>query len=69
MIGEETIVPISERYTLSVEEASLYFGISEKRLRKIISEDPYAEYLLSIGNRTQFKRKKFERYIDDATCI
>lgn len=69
MIGEETIIPISERYTLSVEEASQYFGIGEKRLRRIISEDPSAEYLLTVGNRTQFKRKKFERYIDDATCI
>lgn len=62
-------VPISERYTLSIEEAAIYYGIGQKRLRRLIAEKPNADYLLSVGNRTQFKRKLFEEYIDNATCI
>lgn len=62
-------VPVSERYTLSVEEAAIYYGIGQKRLRNLIAENPNADYLLAVGNRTQFKRKLFEEYIDNATCI
>ncbi len=62
-------VPVSERYTLSVEEAAIYYGIGQKRLRSLIAEKPDADYLLTVGNRTQFKRKLFEEYIDSATCI
>lgn len=62
-------VPVSERYTLSVEEAAIYYGIGQKRLRSLIAENPNADYLLAVGNRTQFKRKLFEEYIDNATCI
>ena len=32
-------VPVWERYTLSVEEAAVYFRIGENKLRKIISEN------------------------------
>lgn len=70
MADEKTCeVPISERYALSVREASVYFGIGQTRLRGIISLDPGADYLLTVGNRTLIKRKKFEKYIDESTCI
>lgn len=62
-------VPIYEKYTLSVEEASVYYGIGQKRLRSLIAMNPNADYLLAVGNRTQFKRKKFEEFIDNCTCI
>ena len=62
-------VPVSERYTLSVAEASIYYGIGQTRLRSLIAENPNADYLLSIGNRIQFKRKRFEEFIDNASCI
>lgn len=62
-------VPLSEKYTLSVEEAAAYFGIGQTRLRRLISFNPDADYLLMIGNRTVFKRKFFEKYIDNATCV
>ena len=62
-------VPVSERYTLSVEEAAIYYEKKQKRLRSLIAENPNADYLLAVGNRTQFKRKLFEEYIDNASCI
>ena len=62
-------VPPWERYTLSVEEAAAYFRIGENKLRRIISENENADYILWNGNRPQTKRKKFESYIDNLTAI
>lgn len=63
------IVPVWEKYTLSIEEAAEYFRIGQRRLRQIAAENPDADFLLSIGNRIQIKRKKFEKYIDEATVV
>lgn len=62
-------VPVSERYTLSIEEAAIYYGIGQNRLRVLIAENPNADYLVAVGTRTKIKRRKFEEYIDNATCI
>ena len=62
-------VPPRERYTLSVEEAAAYFRIGENKLRRIISENENADYILWNGNRPQIKRKIFEIYIDNLTAI
>lgn len=62
-------VPVWEKYTLSIEEAAEYFRIGQRRLREIAAENPDADFLLSIGNRIQIKRKKFEKYIDEATVV
>ena len=62
-------IPVWERYTLSVEEAAAYFRIGENKLRRIISENQNADFILWNGNRSQIKRKKFEKYIDGLTAI
>ncbi len=62
-------IAICERYTLSVEEAAVYFRIGENKLRKIISENQDADFILWNGNRPQIKRKKFENYIDKINTI
>lgn len=62
-------IPAWEKYTLTVEEAAAYFRIGICKLRKIISEDPYAEFILWNGTRAQIKRKKFEEYVDRLNAI
>lgn len=62
-------IPVWERYTLSVEEAAAYFRIGENKLRRIISENQNADFILWNGNRAQIKRKKFEKYVDGLTAI
>ena len=62
-------IPPWERYTLSVEEAAAYFRIGENKLRKIISENENADYILWNGNRPQIKRKKFELFVDKLNAI
>lgn len=62
-------VPVWEKYTLTVEEASAYFRIGEAKLRRLISENQDADFILWNGNRAQIKRKKFEEYVDGLSVI
>ena len=58
-----TDVPIWEKYTLTIEEASKYFRIGENKLRKLAEENPAAGWVIMNGNRIQIKRKQFEKII------
>ncbi|RKI41831.1 excisionase [bacterium D16-51] len=62
-------IPIWKKYTLSIEEAALYFHIGQKRLRQLVADNPDADYILFIGNRVQIKRLKFEKFVDEATVV
>lgn len=62
-------IPIWEQYTLSIEEAAAYFKIGENKLRRIISENRDADFILWNGTRAQIKRKKFEEYVDKLSAI
>jgi hypothetical protein len=62
-------IPLWEKYTLTIDEAAAYFRVGEHKLRKIVSENKDAEFILWNGNRAQFKRKKFEKYVDDHNII
>ena len=62
-------IPFWEKYTLSVSEAAVYFRIGENKLRKIISENEDAEFILWNGNRLQIKRTMFEKYIDNCNVV
>jgi len=68
-IADVPKVPLWEKYTLSVDEAALYFGIGQNRLRSIVASNPSADYIVTVGAKTLIKRKVFERYIDEATAI
>ncbi len=62
-------IPFWEKYTLSIQEASEYFRIGEKKLRILTDDNPDADYILWNGNRAQIKRKKFEQYIDEKLSV
>lgn len=62
-------VPIWEKYTLTIEEASKYFRIGENKLRKLAEENLKSGWVIMNGNRIQIKRKKFEKIIDDFDII
>ena len=61
--------PLSEKYCLDIEEAVAYFNIGDKKLRKIILENPDADFVLRNGVKYLIKRKKFEAYLDNQTSI
>ena len=62
-------IPFWEKYTLSIEEAAKYFRIGEAKLRRIVNEQPDADFILMNGDRVQIKRRLFERYIDMCSAI
>lgn len=62
-------IPFWEKYTMTVEEAALYFRIGMNKLAQLAKENPDADFVLWNGNRAQFKRKKFEEYIDGINVI
>ena len=64
-----TDVPIWERYTLTIEEASKYFRIGEKKLRKLAEENINSGWVIVNGNRVQIKRKQFEKIVDTLDVI
>ena len=67
---ETTIdVPVWEKYTLTIEEASKYFRIGENKLRKLAEENLNSGWVIMNGNRIQIKRKKFEKILDTLEII
>lgn len=66
---KQTDIPIWERYTLTMEEASKYFRIGENKLRRLAEENKNANWLIMNGNRIQIKRKQFEKIIDTLDAI
>lgn len=63
-MAKNIVVPVWEKYSLSVEEAAAYFRIGENNIRKIISQNLDADFWFWNGNRKQIKRKLFEKYMD-----
>ena len=62
-------VPIWERYSLTINEASCYFHIGDKKLREIIEMDPDADYLIQVNSRVMIKRKRFEQFLDRQEAV
>lgn len=65
----EKKIPIWQKYTLSISEASAYYGIGEKKLRNIVNENLEADFILEIGTHVRIKRILFEEFLNRATTI
>ena len=61
-------VPISEKYLLTIREASAYFNLGVKRLRKL-AEDNAGTFSLCNGNRYLIIRPKFEKFLEESSSI
>ena len=64
-------VPIWEKYMLTVDEASQYFGIGEKKIRMLIAENLSTEecFTVQVGNKSLVNRKKFEHFLNKTTSL
>ena len=68
MDNEKTpIVPVSEKYLLTIKEAAAYFGIGEKRIRFLIQTN--SDLGIMNGDRRMVNRKRFEKFIDETSGI
>lgn len=64
----KTEIPIWEKATLSIVEASAYSGIGQTKLRKIANRED-CPFVLWIGRKCLIKRKQFEEYIEKMYSI
>lgn len=62
------IVPVPEKYLLTIKEAASYFNIGTKKLCRLAEEnsDRFSVYS---GNRYLIIRPKFEKFVDDSSEI
>ena len=60
-------VQIKDKFCLTIEEASAYFNIGEKKLRKIVSDNLDSGFIIQNGVKFLVKRKQFEKFLDDLT--
>lgn len=61
-------VPICDRYLLTINEASDYTGIGICRLRMLAAK-PQNNFIIYVGAKKMFKRKKLDEFLDRAASI
>ncbi len=61
-------VPVAEKYTLTVPEASAYFNIGIKRMRRM-AEANLGRFAIQNGNRYLIIRTKFEKFLEQTPSI
>lgn len=55
MVGKDAVLPWWQKYTLTLEEAAEYFGLSYKKLRIFCKEHADEDFLIWNGNRALIK--------------
>ena len=66
--AENTLIPVSEKYLLTIREAAVYFNIGIKKMRRL-AEDNLGGFAVFSGNRYLINRTKFERFIEQSSEI
>lgn len=69
--NKNTMVPVWERFLLTIKKASQYFNIGENKLYQIVGaylESDY-KFVLQNGNRMMINRQKFEKFLNETTSI
>lgn len=61
-------VPIWEKFTLTLEEASAISNIGINKLREITNDDN-CKFVLWVGNKRLIKRRLFLHYIEENFSI
>ena len=59
---------MTNKYNLTIKEASEYYNSGENKLRELIKQD-CCEFVLYIGKKALIKRKQFEEYLDKVTYL
>ena len=65
---ENVTVPVSEKYMLTIREASVYFNIGIKKMRRL-AEDNAGRFAVFSGNRHLIIRAKFVKFVEECSAI
>ena len=64
MRNDKVIVPISQKYTLTIEEASEYSNIGQNKISSLL-KTPRCSFVLYVGRKKLVKRKDFEQFLSN----
>jgi len=59
------LVPLWEKETLSLEEATAFTGLGRDKLVEL-ADDPDCDFIIWVGRKRLYKRKKLEEFIEKA---
>lgn len=62
------LVPLWMKTTLTLEEANAYSGISINKLVEL-SDDPDCDFIMWVGRKRLFKRKRLDEFVDRTFSI
>ena len=62
------LVPIWEKVNPTLEEAAIYFGIGQNKLRELTNSDN-GPYVIWCGNKRLIKRRLFTEYLEKMYSI
>ena len=68
MENENVTMPVCEKYMLTIREASVYFNIGVKKMRRL-AEDNTGRFAVFSGNRYLIIRTKFEKFVEECSAL
>lgn len=68
-MAEQTQVEIKDKFCLTIDAASAYFNIGEKKLRKIVADNLDMGFIIQNGVKFLIRRKQFEVFLGALTAI
>lgn len=66
---EQTQVEIKDKFCLTIDEASAYFNIGEKKIREVIADNLDTGFIIQNGVKFLIKRKQFEDFLRELMAI
>lgn len=61
-------VPVWQKVNLTIDEAAAYFGVGKNKIREV-SDSDNCNFVLWVGKKRLIKRKRFEKYLEEAFSI
>lgn len=68
-MADNTSVPVWQKFALTISEATAYFNIGEKKLRKLIEDYIDSGFVLQNGAKSLIKRQQFEEFLNKTNAI
>jgi excisionase family DNA binding protein len=68
MEEKKEVIPINQKYNLTIEEATQYFNIGRDKLYEL-TKDKGCKFVLHNGRNVLIKRALFEKYLDQKAYI
>ena len=68
-MAEKIGIQVKDKFCLILEEASHYFGIGEKKLRKLVHDNLDAGFVIQNGVKIRIKRQRLEQFLNALLSI